>query len=137
MRNGERKLIPSRSLALGDVVKIRAGDDVSADVKIIKGEVEVDQSVLTGESLTVFRKNNEVIYSGSIIRRGGATGGVILTGQNTYFGKTVELFRIAKPRLRIEKVVSRIVFWTMAIVLLEISGLVLTIKKEERIKFFL
>ncbi|MBB5254904.1 plasma-membrane proton-efflux P-type ATPase [Sulfurisphaera ohwakuensis] len=137
LRNGEWKLVPAKFLVPGDIVRIRAGDFVPADVKIIKGEVEVDQSALTGESLTVFRRDNDVVYSGSIIRRGEATGVVILTGQNTYFGKTVELVKIAKPRLRIEKVVSRIVFWMMmiVIVLLVISGIVLVIKGENIFEF--
>ncbi|QIW23703.1 plasma-membrane proton-efflux P-type ATPase [Sulfolobus sp. S-194] len=137
LRNGEWRLVPAKFLVPGDIVRIRAGDFVPADVKIIKGEVEVDQSALTGESLTVFRRDNEVVYSGSIIRRGEATGVVILTGQNTYFGKTVELVKIAKPRLRIEKIVSRIVFWMMmiVIVLLAISGIVLIIKGENIFEF--
>ncbi|WP_369609457.1 plasma-membrane proton-efflux P-type ATPase [Sulfurisphaera javensis] len=137
LRNGEWKLIPARLLVPGDIVRVRAGDFVPADVKIIHGEVEVDQSALTGESLSVYRRNNEVIYSGSIIRRGEATGIVILTGQNTYFGKTVELVKIAKPRLRVEKVVSKIVFWMMIIVvaLLGVSGIVFILKGENILQF--
>lgn len=137
LRDGDWKLIPAKLLVPGDIVRVRAGDFVPADVKIIHGEVEVDQSALTGESLSVYRKDNENIYSGSIIRRGEATGIVILTGNNTYFGKTVELVKIAKPRLRVEKVVSKIVFWMMVIVsvLLIISGIVFLIKGENILEF--
>lgn len=137
LRDGQWKLIPAALLVPGDIVRVRAGDFVPADVKIIHGEVEVDQSALTGESLSVYRRENETIFSGSIIRRGEATGIVILTGQNTYFGKTVELVKIAKPRLRVEQVVAKIVFWMMVIVavLLVISGVVFVIKGENILEF--
>jgi len=137
LRDGQWKLIPAKLLVPGDIVRVRAGDFVPADVKIIHGEVEVDQSALTGESLSVYRRDNENIFSGSIIRRGEATGIVILTGQNTYFGKTAELVKIAKPRLRIEKVISKIVFWMMVIVsvLLAISGVVFVLKGQNILEF--
>lgn len=137
LREGQWKLIPAKYLVPGDVVRVRAGDFVPADVKIAHGEVEVDQSALTGESLTVYRRDNETIFSGSIIRRGESTGVVILTGGNTYFGKTVELVKIAKPRLRVEKVVSKIVFWMMIIViaLLGVSGVVFILKGENILGF--
>ena len=137
LRDGQWKLIPAKYLVPGDIVRVRAGDFVPADVKIIQGEVEVDQSALTGESLSVYRRENETIFSGSIIRRGEATGVVILTGKNTYFGKTVELVKIAKPRLRVEKVISKIVFWMMIIVaaLLVASGIVFIIKGENILEF--
>jgi len=137
LRDGQWKLIPAKYLVPGDIVRVRAGDFVPADVKIIQGEVEVDQSALTGESLSVYRRENETIFSGSIIRRGEATGVVILTGKNTYFGKTAELVKIAKPRLRVEKVISKIVFWMMIIVsvLLAVSGVVFVLKGENILEF--
>jgi len=111
LRDRKWSLIVARELVPGDIVRIRGGDFVPADIKIITGEAEVDQSALTGESLPVYKQINDTIYSGSIVRRGEITGVVILTGIQTYFGKTVELVKIAKPRLRIEKVISRVVTW--------------------------
>jgi H+-transporting ATPase len=137
LRDGEWKLVSAKLLVPGDIIRIRLGDFVPADIKLIDGEIEVDQSALTGESLTVTKRRNDVVYSGSIVKRGEATGIVILTGKNTYFGKTVELVKIAKPRLRIEKVVSRIVFWMMTIVLvlLAIAGIVILIRGENLLYF--
>jgi H+-transporting ATPase len=91
LRDGEWKLVSAKLLVPGDIIRIRLGDFVPADIRLIDGEIEVDQSALTGESLTVTKRRNGVVYSGSIVKRGEATGIVILTGKNTYFGKTVEL----------------------------------------------
>jgi ATPase, P-type (transporting), HAD superfamily, subfamily IC len=97
----------------------------------------VDQSALTGESLPVYRKKDDVIYSGSIVRRGEATGVVLFTGKNTYFGRTVELVKTAKPRLRIEKVVNRVVFWMMVMVaaLLAASAILILVRHEDIFSF--
>ncbi|MGC9104950.1 MAG: plasma-membrane proton-efflux P-type ATPase [Thermoprotei archaeon] len=137
LRDGTWKVIPARFLVPGDVVRLRLGDFVPADVKLFEGEVEVDQSALTGESLPVYKKKEDVVYSGSIIRRGEATGVVILTGKNTYFGKTVELVKIAKPRLRIEMVVNRVIFWMMVMVLalLGITAVSIVLKHEDILSF--
>ena len=137
LRDGVWKSIPAKFLVPGDVVRIRLGDFVPADVKIIDGELEVDQSALTGESLTVAKGKNDVVYSGSIVRRGEATGIVILTGKNTYFGKTAELVSLAKPRLRVQQVISKVVFWMMAIVIviLAISGVVIFLRHENFLTF--
>ncbi|MDT7900018.1 MAG: plasma-membrane proton-efflux P-type ATPase [Sulfolobales archaeon] len=137
LRDGQWKVIPARLLVPGDVIRVRLGDFVPADVKLYDGEVEVDQSALTGESLPVYRKKDDVIYSGSIVRRGEATGVVLFTGKNTYFGRTVELVKIAKPRLRIEKVVNRVVFWMMVMVaaLLAASAILILVRHEDILSF--
>jgi len=137
LRDGQWKVLPARLLVPGDVIRVRLGDFVPADVKLYDGEVEVDQSALTGESLPVYRKKDDVIYSGSIVRRGEATGVVLFTGKYTYFGRTVELVKIAKPRLRIEKVVNRVVFWMMVMVaaLLAASAILILVRHEDIFSF--
>jgi len=118
LRDGAWKLIPSRELVPGDVIRIRAGDFVQADVKVAVGEVWVDQSALTGESMDVEKRVGDIIYSGSIVRRGEATGIVILTGVKTYFGKIVQLVQIARPKLHSEEVISKVLRWLLVIVVL-------------------
>ena len=71
-------------------------------MQLTHGNMEVDQSVLTGESTTVEKSGGEVAYSGSAVKRGEATGVVNATGTRTYFGKTVELVSLAKPKLHME-----------------------------------
>lgn len=115
-RDGEWTVMPARELVPGDIVRIRAGDIVPADIVIGEGEVEVDQSALTGESLTVSRGSNEAVYSGSVIRRGEATGIVTATGAKTYFGKTTELVNVARPKLHMEEVIGQVVKWLLIMV---------------------
>jgi len=109
-------LISARELVPGDVVRLRAGDLTPADVQVAEGRVEVDQSALTGESLTVERKLKDTLYSGSVIRSGEVTGIVTATGLKTYFGKTAELVQMAKPKLHIEEMTTKVVRWLLAMV---------------------
>ncbi len=114
LRNGSWQSLPARLLVPGDIIRVRAGGDiVPADAKIITNEeVEVDQSALTGgESMPVAkRRGGDVMYSGSIVRRGGeATAVVVRTGLNTYFGRTVQLVQTARPKLHMEEIISKVV----------------------------
>jgi H+-transporting ATPase len=115
-RNGNWTVIPAREIVPGDVIRLRAGDFIPADVKMAEGSAEVDQSSLTGESQMVEKKANETLYSGSILRRGEISGVVASTGTKTYFGRTVELVQAAKPKLHMEEVTSKVVRWLVIIV---------------------
>src|ERR1019366_3361 len=97
-------------------VRVRPGDIVPADVKVLAGTLSVDQSALTGESKDVDKTVGEVLSSGSIVRRGEGNGVVMLTGANTYFGRTTQLVQTAAPKLHIEAVISKVVLWLFVIV---------------------
>jgi len=86
---------------------------VPADVDIIDGEVSVDESALIGESLPKDLHLSDVIYSSSIVKRGEAKCVVVNTGEFTYFGKTVELLKIAKPKSKQEELMIGIVKYMM------------------------
>lgn len=116
LRDGIWKILPARELVPGDIIRIRIGDFVPADIKISSGEISVDQSALTGESLEIEKKIEETIYSGSIVTKGEATGVVSLTGGNTKFGKTIELVKIAKPKSHIDEIISKVVKLLLSIV---------------------
>lgn len=115
-RGGRWVVVPARELVPGDIIRLRAGDFVPADLRVAVGSVEVDQSSLTGESLTVERKDGEDLLSGSVIRRGEITGIVTSTGVKTYFGRTVELVQMARPRLHVEEVISKVSRWLLLMV---------------------
>jgi plasma-membrane proton-efflux P-type ATPase len=115
-RDSNWQLIPARELVPGDIVRVRRGDIVPADVKLLSGALGVDQSALTGESRDVERTAGDVLSSGSIVRRGEGNGVVILTGGKTYFGRTTELVQQARPKLHIEAVVAKVVRWLFVIV---------------------
>ncbi|MGC8600223.1 MAG: plasma-membrane proton-efflux P-type ATPase [Nitrososphaeria archaeon] len=122
LRDGRWVVIPARELVPGDIVRIRAGDIVPADIIVGEGEVEVDQSALTGESLTVSRGRDEVVYSGSVIKRGEATGIVTAIGAKTYFGKTTELVNVARPKLHMEEVIGQVVKWLLIMVVVLLAA---------------
>lgn len=115
-RDGTWQTLPARELVPGDIVRVRPGDFIPADVKVVAGGLAVDQSALTGESLEAEKSRDDVLYSGSVVRRGEATGLVILTGKRTYFGRTTELVQLARPKLHVEEVIARVVRWLFVIV---------------------
>ena len=93
----------------GDVIRLRLGDIVPADARLLAGDpVEVDQSALTGESLPATRKSGEAVFSGSIIRQGEIGALVYATGANTYFGKTAELVQEAHTVSHFQRAVLKI-----------------------------
>ena len=115
-RDSSWQVIPARELVPGDIVRLRSGDIIPADVKLLTGALSVDQSALTGESKDADKAPGEVLSSGSVARRGEGNGVVMLTGAKTYFGRTTELVQEARPKLHIEAVVAKIVRWLFVIV---------------------
>ena len=115
-RDSSWQVIPARELVPGDIVRVRPGDIIPADVKLLTGALTVDQSALTGESRDVDRAPGDVLSSGSVVRRGEGNGAVVLTGAQTYFGRTTELVQEAQPKLHIEAVVTGVVRWLFIIV---------------------
>jgi H+-transporting ATPase len=115
-RDASWQVIPARELVPGDIVRVRPGDIIPADVKLLTGAMSVDQSALTGESKDANKKLGDVLSSGSVVRRGEGNGVVMLTGAKTYFGRTTELVQQARPKLHIEAVVSKVVRWLFVIV---------------------
>ncbi|HQJ50906.1 MAG TPA: plasma-membrane proton-efflux P-type ATPase [Anaerolineae bacterium] len=116
LRDGQWLVLPARKLVPGDVVRVRPGDFVPADLKLVTGTLSVDQSTLTGESMEAEKFTNDALYSGSVVRRGEATAVVTLTGGSTYYGRTTELVQLARPRLHSEEVVDRVVRYLFVIV---------------------
>src|SRR6202142_3355881 len=115
-RDASWQVIPARELVPRDIVRVRPGDIIPADVKLLAGALSVDQSALTGESKDADKAPGGVLSSGSVVRRGEGNGVVMLTGAKTYFGRTTELVQQARPKLHIEAVVARVVRWLFVIV---------------------
>ena len=96
-------------LVPGDVIRLRLGDIVPADARLLAGDpVQVDQSALTGESLPVTTKSGGAVFSGSIIKRGEADAMVYATGTNTFFGKTAQLVQEATTVSHFQRAVLKI-----------------------------
>ncbi len=98
LRDGTYRTVPSRELVPGDIIRLRIGDVIPADVQLIDGDfLAVDQSALTGESLPVTRKREQVVYGSTFVKQGEMTGVVLNTGANTRFHSVVAL--VAKASL--------------------------------------
>ncbi len=108
-RDGKWANPAARELVPGDVIRLRLGDIVPADARLLAGDpVQVDQSALTGESLPATRKSGEAVFSGSIIRQGEIDALVYATGAKTYFGKTAQLVAEAHTVSHFQRAVLKI-----------------------------
>jgi len=108
-RDGNWTEIAARELVPGDLMRVRIGEIVPADARLLAGDpIEVDQSALTGESLPVEAKPGDAVYSGSIVKQGETEGLVYGTGQNTYFGKTAHLVETARTVSHFQRAVLKI-----------------------------
>jgi H+-transporting ATPase len=115
-RDGKWLTIPARDLVPGDLVRLRLGNIVPADTRLVDGDsIVVDQSALTGESLPVTREGGENVYSGSIIKQGETDGLVYATGAMTYFGKTAALVQSTRTTSHFQRAVLNIGHYLIAI----------------------
>jgi H+-transporting ATPase len=102
-RDGRWQLAPAAELVPGDVVHVRAGDLVPADVDLREGAVSLDQSQLTGESLPAEAGPGAQAFAGSRVARGEASGVVTATADRTRFGRTAQLVQLARAPQRMER----------------------------------
>jgi H+-transporting ATPase len=132
-RDGKWVEVDARELVPGDVVRVRLGVIVPADLKLIDGDyILTDESALTGESLPVEKHISDVAYSGSTVRQGEMNGLVVTTGMNTYFGRTARLVEEAEKRSHFQKAVIKIGDYliVLAIVLVAVIFLVALFRHE-------
>jgi len=109
LRDGEWQQLPARELVPGDTIRIRAGDIIPADVRLIDGDyLSVDQSALTGESLPVEKQVGDTIYSGSVAKQGEVVAHVTETGAHTKFARTAQLVEQAGAVSHFQKAVLTI-----------------------------
>lgn len=121
-RQGSWKTILSRQLVPGDIIRLRIGDIVPADAKLLDGDpIQVDQSALTGESLPVTHASDEAVYSGSIIQQGEIEALIYATGENTFFGKTAQLVESAHTTSHFQRAVINIGNYLIVIALMLVT----------------
>jgi H+-transporting ATPase len=124
-RDGKWITPAARELVPGDVIRLRLGDIVPADARLLEGdEVSVDQSALTGESLPATRKPGEAVFSGSIMRRGEISALVYATGTNTYFGETAKLVQEAHTVSHFQQAVLKIGKYLILLALVLVSVII-------------
>jgi len=109
LRDGKWNEIKAEEIVPGDLVKIRIGDIIPADMKLLEGDyVSVDQAALTGESLPVNKNKDDICFSGTIVKQGEMIGLVTATGEKTYFGKTAGLVSNAGATSHFQKAIIHI-----------------------------
>jgi len=124
-RDGKWVTPAARELVPGDVIRLRLGDIVPADARLLDGDpIEVDQSALTGESLPAEVAPGGAVFSGSIIRRGEIGALVYATGANTYFGKTAELVEGAHTVSHFQRAVLKIGNYLIALAIALVTVIV-------------
>jgi len=109
LRDGRWQLLPTQDVVPEDVIYLRMGDIVCADARLVDGQLLLDQSALTGESLPVEAGKGTLAYAGSVVRRGEATCEVAVTGARTRFGRTAELVRTAKTVSHLQETILTVV----------------------------
>lgn len=108
-RDGKWESVDAEQLIPGDIVRIKLGNIIPADGKLIEGNyINIDQSALTGESLPINKKGGDIVYSGSVVRQGEMIMIVTATGIETFFGKTVKLVGEAKSVSHFQKAILNI-----------------------------
>ncbi len=124
-RDGKWGSQNARELVPGDVIRLCLGDIVPADARLLEGDpVEVDQSLLTGESLPATRKTGEAVYSGSIMRQGEISALVYATGTHTYFGKTAQLVQEAHTISHFQRAVLKIGNYLIMLALVLVAAII-------------
>ena len=110
IRDGIEKQIGIYELVLGDIVKLRAGNQIVADSKIISGEILVNESLITGESESVTKNSGMEILSGSFVVSGMALAEVIHVGAENYTAKiSAEAKYIKKVNSEIMNFINKII----------------------------
>ncbi len=109
LRSKKWSEVEAKEIVPGDIVRVRLGDIVPADVKLVDGDyLLADESALTGESLPVEKHLSDIAFSGSIVRQGEMDALVVTTGMNTYFGKTTKLVEIVETKSHLQKAIMKI-----------------------------
>lgn len=124
LRDALWQTIPAAELVPGDIVHLGLGNVVPADIRILKGSVEIDQSTITGESLPRDVEKDATAYASALVKRGEADGIVTATGTQTTYGKTADLVRTAKATGTLERLVLRLVRTLTIITLIVIAAIV-------------
>jgi H+-transporting ATPase len=109
LRDGKWVQVPARELVPGDIIRLRLGNIVPGDAKLVGGRyLLADESALTGESLPAEKHQNDLVYSSSIVKQGEMDAVVFATGMKTFFGRTTELVEEAVTRSHFQKAVVKI-----------------------------
>ena len=97
LRDGETRELPVEELVLGDVISLESGMQIPADALVLEGEIETDESLLTGESIPVRKVPGEALFSGSVVVSGACMARVERVGGDNYATRLTQEAKAAAP----------------------------------------
>ncbi|CCI46061.1 unnamed protein product [Albugo candida] len=119
LRDGAMINVPADTLVCGDVIRVRLGDVIPADIKFLEGDpVKIDQSSLTGESLPITKSEGDEGYSGSVVKQGEIEAVVTSTGIHTFLGRAAEKMASVESQGRLQEVLSTVGNFCMVSIIL-------------------
>ena len=110
-RSGKWKQINSKFLAVGDLISLKRGDVLAADVKIAQGQITVDESSITGESKAIKKSVGDTAYAGTTVVDGDALAVVTATGSNSRSGKTINLINNSAAPGHLQQLLTKIIYY--------------------------
>ncbi len=121
LRDGKWQTIDAKYLVPGDVIRLIDGDIIPADCKIIEGNLQINESILTGESKNIEKTKGNYVFSGTYVYAGNAICKVIKTGFNTEIGKiaykTIEINDENPFAKQMKKFTNKIVFFSIILII--------------------
>ncbi|MCI1287436.1 MAG: HAD-IC family P-type ATPase [[Lactobacillus] timonensis] len=110
-RDGKWQTVNSKYIVVGDVVSLKRGDVLAADVKLISGQLTLDESSITGESKAIAKTEGSTAYSGTTVEQGHALAQVSATGRNSRSGKTINLINKSAAPGHLQQLLTRIIYY--------------------------
>lgn len=111
LRDGKWQTINSKYVVDGDVVSLKRGDVLAADVKLLDGQLSMDESSITGESKAINKRVDSVAYAGTTVEQGNATAEVVATGSHSRSGRTINLINKSAAPGHLQQLLTRIIYY--------------------------
>lgn len=115
MRDGQWRRVPARALVVGDLVSLTSGDLVPADVKLLQGSADINESSITGEAKGVSRRVGEAAFAGTELTAGHALGRVTATGKASRSGKTISLINKNSAPGHLQQLLGKVIGYLAAV----------------------
>ena len=110
IRDGEEKSIAVSEVVLDDIVKFETGKQIIADSQVVKGEVEVNEALLTGESVAIKKKEGDMLLSGSFVVSGSCLARAQNVGEQNYVEKlSARAKKYQKPKSELMRSINAII----------------------------
>lgn len=111
LRDSQWQTINSKYVVKGDVVSLKRGDVLAADVQLMDGQLSMDESSITGESKAIAKKQGDTAYAGTTVEQGSATAKVVATGSHSRSGKTINLINKSAAPGHLQQLLTRIIYY--------------------------